>query len=891
MNVEMLKSKVTLADLATVLNLEPRKIGEQFELNPCPACGHRDCFRWKPSDNLFRCFSGGCPAKGDIINLYQLVKPGISFPDAVREIAELFHLAATPKVKEKKELGFFDHAVNFYLSKINHPNFAAWKSLRKYDDAVLRRYRIGYASGSSKLCEYLANKGIDEKDMLASGLVRRDKEKGHLYDLFYMPAVVFPYCDDKGNIQHLKAKPVDSGGLHIKEPYQMPKTASTPLFFGLQEQPKDRQHLLYVCEGETDVLAFAHLQKTAWGLGKRLSADQAEGIEALQNAGQHLVLAFDADEAGESYLKKVKDKCAVLPENVMSILYPGKGWLYKVIPPQGCKDPDEAFRHDEKDWCNHLVSVYAGLGYCLSEYRKTIDEESKWSADVAAQIIYDWFDANGVWYVKNNSVFLAYKDAEYVVDSSLPFKSLLYKYAGINYASRTSKAVWEALLAIAYAKARHLDAVSWLCNEHNPPAVHLHIGNNQIAAMAGGKVTVSIAGAAPVMLTPCPKMKPIVYDRNAEILYSVDMLFGQARHGLACEDHWRLYLCGLFVNTLFLGWARAHGVHNFTGSMGSGKSDAANFLTTLTYGQTFVTAGSTASYYTDATHNPWTVLDNLESRSLSSEIRDFLLHVGTGIVRQKRKAGTDSENVHERAQSQILTTSIEQTETPELVQRTIIIPFSKRHFSRNHPGAAALESNLIDYRDYIFSGIMQFVAEILPDFAADRIEILSWMKEKHADHSKQRLNEHLATVATIVKHLLKYQNFPDARFKSSITDYIALWIADQDIVAKELSLESNPILRLLNLLELEWREKRSRIQFHQCPDDSIITELTMSELLNEFTQISRAYGIPEKYPSPNNLSLRIRNEREILLQAGWTLEKTTVVRGYQRYRLTRQDVA
>jgi hypothetical protein len=55
---------------------------------------------------------------------------------------------------------------------------------------------------------------------------------------------------------------------------------------------------------------------------------------------------------------------------------------------------------------------------------------------------------------------------------------------------------------------------------------------------------------------------------------------------------------------------------------------------------------------------------------MSKTQRDFLLVAATGITKQKRKSGTDSENVYERVQTQVIVTAIEPFSEGELISRT-----------------------------------------------------------------------------------------------------------------------------------------------------------------------------------------------------------------------------
>ena len=63
--------------------------------------------------------------------------------------------------------------------------------------------------------------------------------------------------------------------------------------------------------------------------------------------------------------------------------------------------------------------------------------------------------------------------------------------------------------------------------------------------------------------------------------------------------------------------------------------------------------------FSEAAISPLAISDNLESAAVRGGKPYFLLTAATGITRQKRKAGSDSDNVYERSCVQDLVASIE----------------------------------------------------------------------------------------------------------------------------------------------------------------------------------------------------------------------------------------
>jgi DNA primase len=118
---------------------------------------------------------------------------------------------------------------------------------------------------------------------------------------------------------------------------------------------------------------------------------------------------------------------------------------------------------------------------------------------------------------------------------------------------------------------------------------------------------------------------------------------------------------------------------------------------------------------TDGSQNPLIVLDNIEVRQMTEELTTFMLTSITGISKEKRKGGTDSETISERTKCLLNTTCIEPLcgELSEILSRSFIINFDLA----NQANDCFLESEVIaaiqKNRDLIISAIMKRTRHVL----------------------------------------------------------------------------------------------------------------------------------------------------------------------------------
>jgi DNA primase len=269
-------------------------------------------FSVNANEGVWYCF--GCQARGDVITFVREVKH-LGFPEAVEWLAE--RAGVTLRYSDRSEaegrkrrtrlLEIMGKAVAWYHERLlSAPDAGAARSyLRKrgLDGDVVREYQLGWAPDAwDALCRALR---IDEQDARDTGLGRIN-QRGRLQDHF-RARVLFPIYDAEGH-------PVSFGGRILpgtEAPGNQGKyknTTETPLYsksrvlYGLDRAKSAivRDGTAVICEGYTDVIGFrrAGVPLAVATCGTALTDEHVALLHRF--AARRLVLAFDADGAGQA---------------------------------------------------------------------------------------------------------------------------------------------------------------------------------------------------------------------------------------------------------------------------------------------------------------------------------------------------------------------------------------------------------------------------------------------------------------------------------------------------------------------------------------------------------------------------------------------------------------
>ncbi len=264
-------------------------------------------FSVNAEEGFYYCF--GCQAKGDAISFVRAVEH-LDFVDAVHRLADRSGItvredahAGRDSQRRKAFLEVMEQAVEWYHQRLlDGPDAGRARDYlrsRGYDGEVVRRFRLGWAPDEwDALC---AGLGLSQATAVGTGLGFVNR-RGRLQDAF-RGRILFPICDPSGH-------PVALGGRILpdsEDPAKYKNSSETPIYskrrtlYALNWAKQDiiKTGEVVVCEGYTDVIGLfgAGVERAVATCGTALAE---EHVKLLRNFASRVVLAFDADGAGQS---------------------------------------------------------------------------------------------------------------------------------------------------------------------------------------------------------------------------------------------------------------------------------------------------------------------------------------------------------------------------------------------------------------------------------------------------------------------------------------------------------------------------------------------------------------------------------------------------------------
>lgn len=328
-------------------------------------------FTVSPDKQMFHCF--GCGTGGDAFSFLQR-REGVSFPDAVRRLAERAGLRLPePELTQEQAQQRDQHERLRHTMELASAQYQRWLwgeagrearaylAKRGFSDETLRRFQVGWAPAAwDGLLTALAGRGVEAAGVVRAGLAVRGEEGGRAYDRF-RGRVMFPIWDSRGRAvafggRVLPGTPEEERGpkyLNSPETELFSKGRGLWAWHLAKGAIRERGHAVLV-EGYLDAISchqagFGHAVAS---LGTALTVQQAR---LLLSGADQVRVAYDADAAGQGAAGRGVDLLADLGADVRIVALP-----------EG-KDPDECIARGGA--AAFAAALEAAIGYVEFRFR------------------------------------------------------------------------------------------------------------------------------------------------------------------------------------------------------------------------------------------------------------------------------------------------------------------------------------------------------------------------------------------------------------------------------------------------------------------------------------------------------------------------------------------
>jgi DNA primase len=289
-------------------------------------------FYVNPELGLYKCF--GCNASGDAITFVREMEH-LDFVEAVERLAGRagIQLRYDDKrtVQDRSRKSRLSEAVGAAIEEyhrllLESPDAGlARKYLRSrgFEGEAVRRYKLGWAPDEwDHVSRVLQRNGFKREDLVESGLAFVNRVN-KLQDQF-RARLLFPIYDAQGEPAGFGGRALDGDGPKYKNSPENALYHKSRLLYGLNWAKAEivARGAVIVCEGYTDVMAFglAGVPNAVATCGTALTDDH---VRALKNLARRVILAYDADAAGQGAAERwyaweteyeIELRVAALPE-------------------------------------------------------------------------------------------------------------------------------------------------------------------------------------------------------------------------------------------------------------------------------------------------------------------------------------------------------------------------------------------------------------------------------------------------------------------------------------------------------------------------------------------------------------------------------------------------
>ncbi len=360
-DVERIKEKLPIEEVVgAYVKLE--KGGGRLK-GRCPFHSEKSpSFFVSPERGSYYCF--GCGAKGDIFTFVEEFEH-LDFLGALKTLAERAGIQLTNQVPENRTekdalYEILERSTLYYQKQL-----AERKDIQKYlvdrgmTIATIKAWRIGFAPDDwTALSDALKGKGYNQSLIEKAGLSKpSEKKPGEQYDRF-RSRIMFPLFDISGRVIGFSGR-IFGDEANAAKYLNSPETAlfdKSSFLFGFDKAKLEikKQEAAILVEGQMDLIMShqAGVTNTVAVSGTSLTEKH---IDMLRRFAKKVILAFDADTAGER-----------ASERAWQIAL-AKDMEVKVVSIQGGKDPADLIKEKPDLWVEALKHELHIIEYQLKK--------------------------------------------------------------------------------------------------------------------------------------------------------------------------------------------------------------------------------------------------------------------------------------------------------------------------------------------------------------------------------------------------------------------------------------------------------------------------------------------------------------------------------------------
>lgn len=339
--LQELKFKTDIEDIiSTYVSLKKRG---STSIGLCPFHNEKTpSFTVYNDTQSFYCF--GCGAGGDAVTFIKNIE-NLDYIDAVKFLAQRAGLQMPDEgyddslsKKRRKILEINRETARFYYAYMMGPQGKIGLDYflnRGLSMNTIKKFGLGFAPNEwDSLLKHLKSKGFKISDMVDAGVVKVGRNN-HYYDTF-KNRVMTPIIDVRGNVIAFGGRVLDdSKPKYINTADTLVYKKTNELFAMNMAKDSGKDNLI-LCEGYMDVIAMhqAGFNNAVAGCGTALTEEQ---VRLISRYTKEVILAYDADEAGQKALNKAIN------------LFKNTDVKVRIPSLVGGKDPDEIIRTYGRD--------------------------------------------------------------------------------------------------------------------------------------------------------------------------------------------------------------------------------------------------------------------------------------------------------------------------------------------------------------------------------------------------------------------------------------------------------------------------------------------------------------------------------------------------------------